>query len=444
MNAQFLDFHFPEPLLRGLEKAGFDTPTPVQAQVIPLVQDGLDLLVSAATGSGKTAAFLLPIMQRFLDIRATRGGARALILVPTRELARQIYIHFMNLASFTRLTAGVIIGGERRDRQIATLRRNPDILVATPGRLLEYLESGEGFLGDLECLVLDEADRMLDLGFADDVLAIIGRTNPARQSLLFSATLHHRGLAAITDQMLHDPRVLVVNPVREQHPNIAHQVILSDDTEHKQRQLLWLLQNEPAEKTLVFTNTRERATGLGGFLMGQGQRVGVLHGELDQRERNRIMGLLHGGQIGILIATDVAARGLDIPGLQLVVNFELARSGDDYLHRTGRTGRAGEKGLAIALVGPKEWNLMESIERYLALEFQTRAIPGLKANFSGPTKRKGPSKGKGKPKPVAVAAKPKEKVRERERKNIGKRRVPKTAGAADAGFAPPRGKLPSA
>ena len=439
MNAPFSEFLLPDLLLRGLEKAGFETPTPVQAQVIPLAQAGQDLLVSAATGSGKTAAFLLPMMQRFLDTPAPRTSARALILVPTRELARQIYIHFMNLASFTRLTAGVIIGGERRDRQIATLRRNPDILVATPGRLLEYLQSGAADLSDLECLVLDEADRMLDLGFAEDVLAIIDFTNPARQSLLFSATLHHRGLADITDKLLHDPRVLVVNPVREQHPDIVHQFMLSDDTEHKQRQLLWLLQNEPAAKTLVFTNTRERATGLGGFLMGQGQRVGVLHGELDQRERNRIMGLLHGGAISILIATDVAARGLDIPGLQLVVNFELARSGDDYLHRTGRTGRAGEKGLAIALVGPKEWNLKESIERYLALDFQARAIPGLKANFTGPTKRKGPSRGKAKPK-VAAAPKPKEKVRERERKNIGKRRQPAAAGAIDAGFAPPRGK----
>ena len=197
----------PEALVRGLEKAGFETPTPVQAQVIPLAQDGLDLLVSAATGSGKTAAFLLPIMQRLLNARAPRSATRALILVPTRELARQIYIHFMRLASLTRLTAAVIIGGERHDRQLAALRRNPEILVATPGRLLESVQSGAADLRDLEVLVLDEADRMLDLGFAEDVLAIIGHTNPARQSLLFSATLHHRGLAAITDQLLRSSRI---------------------------------------------------------------------------------------------------------------------------------------------------------------------------------------------------------------------------------------------
>ena len=279
---------------------------------------------------------------------------------------------------------------------------------------------------------------MLDLGFAEDVLAIIGHTNPARQSLLFSATLHHRGLAAITDQLLRDPRVLVINPVREGHPDITHQVILSDDTEHKQAQLLWLLQNEPAEKVLVFTNTRERAIALGPLLVGQGQRSVVLHGELDQRERNRVMGLVHGGQVRILIATDVAARGLDIPGVQLVVNFELARSGDDYLHRTGRTGRAGEKGLAIALVGPKEWNLMESIERYLGLEFQARAIPGLKAAFSGPGKPKGPRKSASKSRAAPAADKPRVKERERDRKAIGKRRQPTTAG--EAGLTPLRKK----
>jgi superfamily II DNA/RNA helicase len=447
MNPQFTDFMLPEALGRGLEKAGFDTPTPVQAQVIPLAQDGLDLLVSAATGSGKTAAFLLPIMQRLLetgletgrDGRAARGGTRALILVPTRELARQVYIHFMRLASYTRLTAGVIIGGERRDRQIAIVRRNPDILVATPGRLLDYLRSGEADLADLEVLVLDEADRMLDLGFAEDVLAIIDRSNPGRQSLLFSATLHHRGLAAITDRLLRDPRVVIVNPVREQHPDITHQVILSDDSEHKQRQLLWLLQSEPAQQVLVFTNTRERAIALGPVLQAGGQRVVVLHGELDQRERNRVMGLIHGGQVRCLVATDVAARGLDIPGVQLVVNFELARSGDDYLHRTGRTGRAGEKGLAIALVDPTEWNRMESIERYLGLDFQARAIPGLKANFSGPGKRKGPSKSAAKAKTPPAADKPKVKVRERDRKNIGKRRQP-AGKAVAAGFTPLRKK----
>ncbi len=440
MNAQFSDFLFPDALMRGLASEDYATPTPVQSQVIPLAMDGLDLLVSAATGSGKTAAFLLPMMQRFIDVPAHDSGTRALILVPTRELARQIHIHFMRLGSYTRLTSGVITGGDSKAHQIATLRKNPEFLIATPGRLLELLQSGQAKLGDLEFLVLDEADRMLDMGFADDVLAILAHCNPQRQSLLFSATLHHRGLKTITDRLLRDPQTVIVNPVREQHPHITHQLILSDGPEHKREQLHWLLEHETFEKALVFTNTRDGAVALGNFLMGREQRVAVLHGELDQRERNRVMGLLHSGRVSILIATDLAARGLDVPGVQRVFNFDLPRSGDDYLHRTGRTGRAGEPGVAISLVGSPEWNRMESIARYLNLSFESRAIEGLKAKFKGPGKRKGA----GKPSPAARKLNaatgkkeaPKVKERLRDRKNIGKRRQPTGAQGVEAGHAP--------
>lgn len=444
MNRNFTEFLLPDALMRGLEKEGFETPTEVQAQVIPAALEGLDLLVSAATGSGKTAAFLLPIMERLLGEPRPSSGTRALVLVPTRELARQIHVHFTRLGSYTRLNTGVITGGDSKGHQIATLRKNPEILVATPGRLLELLESGEADLSDLEILVLDEADRMLDMGFVDDVLTIIGRTNAARQSMLFSATLHHRGLSRITERLLREPRVLTVNPVREQHPDITNQVILSDGPEHKQRQLLWLLRNETYEKALVFTNTRDGATALGNSLMSEGQRAAVLHGELEQRERNRVVGLLHSGRVNVLIATDVAARGLDIPGVQRVINFDLPRSGDDYLHRTGRTGRAGEQGVAISLVGASEWNRLESIERYLNLGLERRSIEGLKASYKGgPTKRSGAKKGAKKPGATPAAAKStmtKPKDRLRDRKNIGKRRKPKALVGAgtgvEAGHAP--------
>ena len=425
--------------MRGLERAGFETPTPVQAQVIPLAMDGLDLLVCAATGSGKTAAFLLPIMQRLLDVRGSRGTTRALILVPTRELARQVYIHGARLGSYTRLTAAVITGGERYDRQFAALRKNPDILVATPGRLLEQIERGEADLSGLEVLVLDEADRMLDMGFGADVLTIVGHCSSDRQSMLFSATLHHRGLKEITDRFLKDPQVIGVDPIREQHPDIVHQRVLSDDVAQKELQILWLLRNEPFEKALVFVNTRERAGTLGNFLIGHGVRTGVLHGELDQRERNRIMGLFHAGRIGVLVATDLAARGLDIPGVQLVVNFEPPRRGDDYLHRTGRTGRAGEKGLAIAMVGAPDWNRMESIERYLRLDLEPRSIPGIKTRFAGPTKRRSGHKPGDRPVKSKADA-PRVKERERDRKSIGKRRKPSADAPKEAGFSPLRRK----
>ncbi|MCG6985866.1 MAG: DEAD/DEAH box helicase [Thiocapsa sp.] len=441
MTRCFCDFRLPDALMRGLRSAGFETPTAVQVQVIPAALDGLDLLVSAATGSGKTAAFLLPIMARFLGEPRHAGGTRALVLAPTRELARQTHDHFMRLGSYTRLTVGVITGGDSRAHQIATLRRNPEVLIATPGRLLELLSSREADLSDLEILVLDEADRMLDMGFADDVLAIIDRSSPARQSLLFSATLHHRGLSRITERLLREPRVLTLTPVREEHPDITHQILLSDGAEHKQRQLRWLLENESYDKALVFTNSREGATALGNHLMGQGQCVAVLHGELDQRERNRVIELLRAGRVTVLIATDLAARGLDIPGVERVINFDLPRSGDDYLHRTGRTGRAGEKGIAISLVSSAEWNRLGSIERYLNLNLELRSIEGLKADFKGRPRRAAARKGTQRLGTKARNAKPttpRPKNRLRDRKNIGKRRKPKAPVGVEAGHGPLR------
>jgi superfamily II DNA/RNA helicase len=447
----FEQLELAEPLLRGLAKAGFDLPTPVQQQVIPIALAGADLLVSAATGSGKTVAFLLPMMQRLLEQPAPYAATRALILSPTRELARQIHAHFMQVGSYTRLTAEVITGGENRGHQVAALRRNPDILIATPGRLIEHLDTGEAELGDLACLVLDEADRMLDMGFADAVLSILGRCSPQRQSMLFSATLEQRGLAAVAEQLLRDPRTISVDAVREPHPDITHQVLLSDDAEHKRKQLLWLLDNEPADKTLVFVNTRERADQLGDWLSGQGERCAVLHGELDQRERKRVMGLFRQGTVGVLVATDVAARGLDVPGIERVINLDCPRSGEDYLHRTGRTGRAGQQGIAITLVSGPEWNRMEGIQRYLRLEVERRSIKGLEARFSAPPKRgpkRGPKRTAAAKSKAAKAAKskqtsptqPKPKQRLRDRKNIGKRRKPSSAPATEAGHEPPKRK----
>jgi len=442
MSNGFADLLLPDELLRGVAKLGYATPTPVQEQVIPLAMEGADLLVCAATGSGKTAAFLLPMMQRFLDDRRPGGGTRALILVPTRELARQVQDQFLRLGSFTRLSAGVITGGEPKSRQVANLRKNPELLVATPGRLLEHLQAGEVDLGDLEILVLDEADRMLDLGLADDVLAIVERCSPERQSLLFSATLHHKGLEAVIGPLLRDPKVLLIDPVRAPHPHIEHQILLSDGPEHKERQLLWLLEHEPFDKALVFVNTRERTVALANALVGKGQRVAALHGEMEQRERNRVMGLFQRGEVAVLIATDLAARGLDVPGVGLVINFDAPRSGGEYLHRVGRTGRAGALGTAITLVSSMEWNRVEGIGRYLRLELVPRGIKGLESRFQGPakvkTRRKTQAQGgqaaKGKPSAKQPSRKPKDRLRDR--KNIGKRRAPSGPSADGAGRDP--------
>ncbi|MBB1076289.1 DEAD/DEAH box helicase [Rhodoferax sp. 4810] len=436
----FDDFKLTAPLLRGLERAGFVTPTPMQQQVIPAAQAGADLLVSAATGSGKTAAFLLPLMQRLLAHPAPRSATRALILVPTRELAQQIERHFLLLGSYTRLQIGVITGGPPRSHQLPLLRKNPDIIVATPGRLLDHLHNSGNALSlrDLEMLVLDEADRMLDLGFADDVLAIVNRCHTPRQTWLFSATLHHRRLRELIDPALHQPQVITLDSPRHGggHPDITHQYILSDSDAQKLQQLRWLL-GEADGQCLVFVNQRIRAESLGQQLRDNNVRSGVLHGELDQRERNRIMGLFQRGVIATLVATDVAARGLDIPAVRLVVNFDPPRSGDDYLHRTGRTGRAGATGVAISLIAAADWNRADSIARYLALTPEFRALPGLKAQF------KGGAKPKSKPKSNTVAQikqadKPRVKDRWRDRKQIGKRRQPSaTAVNTEAGWQPP-------
>jgi len=443
MNDSFDDFLLPDALMRGLRKAGFVQPTRVQQQVIPAALDGTDLLVCAATGSGKTAAFLLPIMERFLNAPSPYTATRALILVPTRELAHQIQDHFHQIGSYSRLTAGVITGGAPFGHQVATLRKNPEILIATPGRLLDHLKRGAAELGDLEVLVLDEADRMLDMGFAPDVLEIIGQINPTRQSMLFSATLRHKGLQPITDLLLKDPKVIVTDKVREQHPDITHQMLLADKPEHKRELLVRLLSDTEFVKALVFTNTREQASALGPILTARGQRTGVLHGELDQIERNRIMGLLRRGDISVLVATDLAARGLDISGMDLVVHFDVGRSGSDYLHRAGRTGRAGERGLSVSLVGPAEWNRMESIVRYLGLDIETRTLEGMEGKFKGPAKRPGktPLGRKSEPKAQRVKSAARPKDRHRDRKDKGKRRVPSGTGkGVEAGHGPPKKK----
>ncbi|MCG6943519.1 MAG: DEAD/DEAH box helicase [Thiohalocapsa sp.] len=451
----FLDAQLAEPLLRGIAKAGFEQPTPVQTAVIPVALEGHDLMAAAATGSGKTAAFLLPIMQQLLESPAPRAGTRALVLVPTRELASQVLDHFHAVGSYSRLTAAVIVGGDPRNHQVNALRRNPEILIATPGRLREHLETGEADLSDLAYLVLDEADRMLDMGLVEDVFAIIQQAPAERQSMLFSATLHRRGVAELAEHLLRDPLTITLDHHRSAHPDIDHQVILADDPAHKARLLHRLLETADYQRALVFSNTRDGAEQAATRLADLDIRCAVLHGELDQRERKRVMGLFRDGTVPVLVASDVAARGLDVPGVELVVNLDVPRSGDDYLHRSGRTGRAGRRGLTVTLVGAPEWNRMAGIERYLGLSVGQVALAGLEARFQGAPKRGKPIKKATKKRAAKgaagkVEAKPKTKQRLRDRKNIGKRRQPSNGAGAkgpegtpagqgvEAGFDPPK------
>jgi len=421
-------------LLKGLTAMGLEKPTPVQEAMIPAILKGLDIQASARTGSGKSAAFLLPVLHLMLEKPAPTTATRCLIVSPTRELATQLDSHCKELAKFTPMNSLTVLGGENLKQQQAKIRKNPEVVIGTPGRLLELLDKKALELGDLEFLILDEADRILDMGFQEDVLAIVGFCNPKRQTILLSATLDHAGLAKITRDVQQKPKQISIGSHRSAHEDITQQIILADDPGHKQQLCNWLLANEVFTKALVFSNTRVHSEELAEFLMKQGLPTACLHGELIQDERKRVMRLFRDGKVKILVATDLAARGLDIPAVDLVINFSLARSGDEYVHRIGRTGRAGENGLAISLIAPQEWNLMESIQRYLKLTFTPRKIDSLPAKFSGPAnnkkagkkktgkadrKKKDLKKGNAQEKQKAKA-----KQRHRNKKNLGKRRAP--------------------
>ncbi len=421
----FSHFSLHRLLLKAIKEEGFKEPTPVQVEAIPLALEGYDLQVNSETGSGKTAAYLLPAIHHLLTVPKTDAGTRALILLPTRELAKQVFTICEKLIKHTRLSAALVTGGENFEDQVAGLMEYPSIVVATTGRLMEHLEIGSPDFDDLDVLVIDEADRMLDMGFADDVLAIADACNPERQTMLFSATLKNVFLGKMTQKVLREPEVLNISGGRgEAHSQITEQVILADSEVHKQRMLLWLLNNESFDKAMIFTNSRECADTLMAAISAKRKRVGILHGQVDKVKRARVMTLLREGKIDALIATDVAARGLDIEGVDLVVNFEMPRRGDDYTHRIGRTGRGGKEGTAITFVQASEWNLKASVERYLKRKFEPRAIPGFKAEYTGPAKVRASGKAYGKKKDKSKASKKKAKVRKRDKVNTGKRRKP--------------------
>lgn len=443
----FTDIQLNERLQKALDAQGITTPTAVQQATVAAALSGKDLMISAVTGSGKTYAFLLPMLQRFIDTPSPKTGTRALILVPTRELAEQVAKACEQLAAFTQIKSLSIYGGEGFKEQAAKLRKNPEVLVATPGRLIEHLERQTVDLKDLEILVLDEADRMLDMGFSEDVLKIAALCRPERQTLLFSATLNTGEIHSLTEQVMNNPESLLLSDARTQVVAITQQVILADDGKHKERLLNRLLSQEVYSRALIFTNTRVAADQLGNVLRYQKHRAAVLHGDMDQPKRRQVLNLFRENRIQVLVATDVAARGLDVEGIDLVINFAMARSGDDYVHRIGRTGRAGETGTAISLISPSEWNLMCSIERYLRINLERRTLSGLEGSFKGPDKTKSSGKAIGKKKrPEAKKRdddKPKVKKRLRDQKAIGKRRKPQNTDTPtsepqtlDQGFAP--------
>ncbi len=391
----FSQFALHERLLKAVAELKFVEPTPVQAAAIPPALEGRDLRVTAKTGSGKTAAFVLPLLNRLIGDAQPRVRIRALILLPTRELAQQTLKEVERFSQFTFIKSGLITGGEDFKVQAALLRKVPDVLIGTPGRLLEHLNAGNLDLKEVEVLVLDEADRMLDMGFADDVRRLAGECAGRQQTMLFSATTGGAALREMVGEVLREPQHLLLNSVRELNEGVRQQIITADDPAHKEKLVEWLLANETYQKAIVFTNTRAQADRLYGHLVAGDYKVFVLHGEKDQKERKLAIERLKQGGVKVLVATDVAARGLDIEGLDLVINFDMPRSGDEYVHRIGRTGRAGGEGLAISLICHNDWNLMSSIERYLKQRFERRVIKGLKGTYQGPKNLKASGKAAG-------------------------------------------------
>ena len=426
-NQKFSSFNLHERLLKALEKLKLETCTLVQARMLPLALSGRDILASAETGSGKTYAFLLPALQTIITKTAPDTATRCLILVPTRELADQIEADCKSLCAFTMIKSLGLIGGLPFKEQRARIRKNPEIIIATPGRILEHLEKGSINLDDLEVLILDEADRMLDMGFREDVLKICHACKAEKQTFLLSATLQHAGIEKIAAAILNDPAHIDDGKYRQQDDNITHRLVLADTQEHKNQLIAKILESEQYTRVLIFTNTRAQASKLASYLRYKKFKADCLHGELSQEERQLVMRHFRQGRIDVLVATDLAARGLDVKEIDLVINFDMARSGDDYLHRVGRTGRAGASGTAIALVTASDWNLSQSIARYLNIQFEVLLVKGLEAKFKGKITSTNKKKAQSKKTKTGNREVPKAKQRLRNKKNIGKRRQPVAA-----------------
>ena len=438
----FSQFALHERLLKAVAELKFVEPTPVQAAAIPLALQGRDLRVTAQTGSGKTAAFVLPLLNRLVDLKGGRVEIRSLILLPTRELAQQTLKQVELFSQFTYIKAGLVTGGEDFKEQAAMLRKVPDVLIGTPGRLLEQLNAGNLDLSHVQVLILDEADRMLDMGFAEDMERLCKECENREQTLLFSATTGGAALRDIIGKVLKDPEHLMLNSVSQLAEGTRQQIIMADHDQHKEQIVQWLLANETFDKAIIFTNTRALADRIYGHLVAKDVKAFVLHGEKDQKDRKLAIERFKQGSSKVLVATDVAARGLDIDGLDLVINFDMPRSGDEYVHRVGRTGRAGGEGLAISLITHNDWNLMSSIERYLKQQFERRVIKEVKGTYNGPKKVKASGKAAGSKK-KKIEKKTGDKKAAAKRKPTAKPKANAPLASAD-GLAPLKKRKPAA
>ena len=368
-------------ILQAVQDAGYTVPSPIQAEAIPQAMAGHDLMASAQTGTGKTAAFILPALQKLSVESAVRGkGPRILVLTPTRELAQQVSDAANKYGKNMRVKVVSILGGMPYPLQNKLLSGFVDILVATPGRLIDHIERGRIDFSRLEMLVLDEADRMLDMGFIDDVERIAAATPATRQTLLFSATLEG-AIGNLAMRLLKSPKRISITSAQARHENIDQRLMYVDDMAHKNRLLDHLLRDVDLNQALVFTATKRDADSLADELSAQGHAAAALHGDMNQRERNRTLLNLRRGTVRVLVATDVAARGIDVAGITHVINFDLPKFAEDYVHRIGRTGRAGASGIAVSFASNRDAMNLKKIERFTGQPIQAHTIAGLEPKF---------------------------------------------------------------
>jgi len=376
MSFQSLDLH--PKILQALSAAGYVEPTAVQVDAIPKIMKGFDTRASAQTGTGKTAAFLLPLVNRLITPSSKPGkGPRTLILVPVRELAQQIDMQAKKYTKYLQhIKTTCVVGGVSYHAQIRKLVQPCDILIATPGRLIDLMKQKKVNFSRLEMFVLDEADRMLDMGFTEPVKEIVKTMPPSRQTLLFSATLEG-SVMKLSESIMNNPLDIVVHAKHAKHANIDQRLHYVDDLRHKNSLLDHILSTHCVEHTIIFTSTKRFADQLAKELHDKGYQTAALHGDMNQRRRSETIMKLRKGKIKILVATDVAARGIDVQSITHVINFDLSRNVEDYVHRIGRTGRVGAKGTALTFATRGEESLVKKIEKFTGQPINIVEIAGL-------------------------------------------------------------------
>ncbi len=363
-------------ILRALHSVGYKTPTPIQEKAIPVILEGHDLMASAQTGTGKTAAFILPALNLLATPHPTKErGPRILVLTPTRELAAQVNEAARKYGTFIKAKTTSIVGGMPYPLQNKLLSQPLDILIATPGRLLDHMERGRINLSRLQMLILDEADRMLDMGFIPDVKKICAAINTKHQTLLFSATLDGQ-ISKIAKDLLHNPKTIEISHSKDKHENITQHMYFVDNLNHKNKLLEHLLIQPGVKQTIIFTSTKRHADLLADELYNAGHKTGALHGDMTQGARNRTLTKFRHGDISVLVATDVAARGIDVDGITHVINYDLPKFAEDYVHRIGRTGRAKKEGVAISFVAPMDGKALRDIEKYTGHKIEAKVMAG--------------------------------------------------------------------